>query len=128
MIFGDRLTELRKENGYKTRKEFCEIIGIPETTLRNYEKGEREPGHVFIKQMSDFFHVSADYLLGLSDSKDIMPDLGISKKEYVFIEKYRKLDDHGHQVVSFLLDAEYARVQDIMAAVQGGGFPIYSKY
>lgn len=119
MIFGDRLTELRKENGFKTRKEFCEIIGIPETTLRNYEKGEREPGHVFIKQMSEFFNVSADYLLGLTDIKTILPNLDISKSEALMIEKYNKLDTHGRQVVSFLLDAEYERVRDIMAAIQG---------
>lgn len=120
MAFGERLTELRKENGYKTRKEFCEIIGIPETTLRNCEKDEREPGHLFIKQMSDFFGVSADYLLGLTDNREISGDAVFSRSETEIINKYRALDPHGHQVVTFLLNAEYARVQDIMAAVQGG--------
>ena len=49
MTFGERLTQLRKENGYSTRNEFAEKLGIPNTTLRNYEIGVREPGHTFFK-------------------------------------------------------------------------------
>ena len=66
MTFGERLTQLRKENGYATRKSFAEKLNIPETTLRNYENDDREAGHTFLKQMSDFFDVSCDYLLGLT--------------------------------------------------------------
>ena len=57
MTFGERLTQLRKENGYATRKSFAEKLNIPETTLRNYENDDREAGHTFLKQMSDFFDV-----------------------------------------------------------------------
>ena len=63
MTFGERLTELRIENGYNKRNEFAEKLGIPSTTLRNYETDAREPGHTFLKQISEFFNVSVDYLL-----------------------------------------------------------------
>lgn len=66
MTFGERLTELRKEHGYSTRNEFADKLGIPSTTLRNYETDVREPGHTFLKQISEFFNVSVDYLLCLT--------------------------------------------------------------
>ena len=69
MTFGERITELREEMGFHTRKSFAEKLGIPETTLRNYETNAREPGHTFLKQISDLFEVSTDYLLGLTNEK-----------------------------------------------------------
>lgn len=45
MTFGERLSELAEENGFSTRKQLADELGIPSTTLRNYEKGSREPEH-----------------------------------------------------------------------------------
>ena len=52
MTFGERLTELRTSAGYTKRNEFADKLGIPSTTLRNYETDVREPGHTFLKQIS----------------------------------------------------------------------------
>lgn len=68
MEIGNRIAELRKEKGI-SRVQFAQQIGIPSTTLRNYETGAREPGHSFIIQMAKEFHVSTDYLLGLTDNR-----------------------------------------------------------
>ncbi len=65
---GNRIAELRKEKGV-SRVQFAQQIGIPSTTLRNYETGVREPGHSFIVQMAKEFNVSTDYLLGLTDNR-----------------------------------------------------------
>ena len=54
MTFGERLTQLRKENGYATRNEFADKLGIPSTTLRNYETNAREPGHTFLSKFPNF--------------------------------------------------------------------------
>ena len=69
MTFGERLIELRKERGFNNRSGFADYIGMPSTTLRNYETNVREPGHVFLKQMADIFHVSIDYLLCMTDDR-----------------------------------------------------------
>lgn len=70
-LIGNRIAELRKEKGF-SRVQFAQQIGIPFTTLRNYETGVREPGHSFIVQMAKEFNVSTDYLLGLTDNR--IPD------------------------------------------------------
>mgnify|MGYP002225588370 CR=1 FL=1 len=53
--------------------------GIPSTTLRNYETDVREPGHTFLKQISEFFNVSVDYLLGLTNEKEILNSFSFKK-------------------------------------------------
>lgn len=109
MTFGERLTQLRKENGYSTRNEFAEKLGIPNTTLRNYEIGVREPGHTFLKQISELFNVSVDYLLCLTDNKEVLNSFRIRSSEQTLIEKYRDLDDHGKEMVDFTLEKEWER-------------------
>lgn len=103
------MTQLRKENGYSTRKSFAEKLNIPETTLRNYETDEREAGHTFLKQMSDFFNVSSDYLLGLADEKDKYSSYQLKSSEYSMVEKYRLISTHspdGASVLDTVLDRE----------------------
>ena len=109
MSFGERLTQLRKENGYSTRSEFAEKIGIPSTTLRNYETDVREPGHTFLKQISEFFNVSVDYLLCLTDDKEVLNSFRLKTSEYECIKKYRKLDEYGKDLVDTVLSKEYDR-------------------
>lgn len=111
MTFGERLTQLRKESGYSTRKSFAEKLNIPETTLRNYETDEREAGHTFLKQMADFFNVSCDYLMGVTDERKKMTSYNLKSSEYDMVEKYRLIKKHspdGASVVDTVLDREYA--------------------
>ena len=66
MTVGDRIKSLRNEAGY-TRVELAEKLGMPQTTLRNYENNAREPGHDFLIKIAKEFNVTTDYLLGLSE-------------------------------------------------------------
>lgn len=108
MGIGHRLAQLRKEKGY-TRAEFAEILGISKYTLRNYELDVTDPGHTFLKQMSDFFNVSADYLVGLTDEKEKYSSYQLKSSEYEHINKYRDLDTHGKKMVDFTLNEEWER-------------------
>lgn len=112
MTFPERLVELRTENGYGSRKAFAEAIDIPVTTLKHYEDGDREPGHTFLKQVSEFFNVSIDYLLGVTDRKEVLRSFRVSIEEQTMVEKYRSLDAHGKDLVSTILEKEFTRCQE----------------
>lgn len=117
---GKRVMALRKEQKY-TREVFADKIGIPSTTLRNYELGIHEPGHSFIIQMAREFSVSTDYLLGLSeDRKPGYPvdadDPAVSETEMAFIHAFRRLDAHGRNVVCWLLKEEGRRMAELSDA------------
>ena len=109
LTFGERLTELRKEHGYATRNEFADKLGIPSTTLRNYETDGREPGHTFLKQISELFNVSVDYLLCLTDEKEVLNTFRLHSSEQNMIEKYRDLDPYGKEIVDTILEKECKR-------------------
>jgi len=66
-IFAIRLRELRHEK-QMTLKQTSQALGMPLMTYANYEQGKREPSLSTIRLLCDFYDVSADYLLGLTDS------------------------------------------------------------
>lgn len=108
MNFGERLINVRKERGY-TRESLANALGISKYTLRNYELGATEPGHTFLKQISDFFHVSIDYLMGLTNEPEILESFELNTAEKDIIKKYRDLDEHGKEMVDFALNKECER-------------------
>lgn len=61
--FSRVLSLLRQEKGISQRKAASEL-GISQALLSHYENGIREPGLHFVAKACDYYHVSADYLLG----------------------------------------------------------------
>lgn len=70
-IFAERLKELRlkkkEENPNYTQEYVAEKIGVARTTYTAYENGTKTPPPETLKIIADFFQVSSDYLLGLTD-------------------------------------------------------------
>ena len=63
-----RLRDMREDNDLK-QKEIAAILNIDQRVYSNYEIGKREiPVHLLIK-LSQYYNVSTDYLLGLTDNK-----------------------------------------------------------
>ena len=67
--FSRVLSLLRQEKGVSQRKAAADL-GISQALLSHYENGIREPGLAFVTKACDYYHVSADYLLGLSDRRE----------------------------------------------------------
>lgn len=67
--FSRTLALLRQEKGISQRKAAKEL-GISQALLSHYENGIREPGLAFVARACDYYHVSADYLLGRTLSRD----------------------------------------------------------
>lgn len=63
---GDRIKQLRDEAGL-SQMELSEKIGLSQSAIARYELNKTEPKASDIIRLSEFFGVSADYLLGLSD-------------------------------------------------------------
>lgn len=68
--FGERLRSLRKNETSLTMKELGKRIGVSESAVGMYERGEREPDMEVIGRIADLFEVTVDYLLGRSDQRD----------------------------------------------------------
>lgn len=67
MNINKRIRELRTEQAISV-KELAAAVGLTPQAICNYEAGDREPSIAIIIKLCDFFNVSADYLIGRSDS------------------------------------------------------------
>lgn len=72
--FALRLSDLRKEKNL-SQKEAASCLGVSQALLSHYEKGIRECGLEFLRRACDYYDVTADYLLGLTDSRNGLHDI-----------------------------------------------------
>ncbi len=66
-MLGNRIKYLREKKDM-TQLELAKILNISNTTLSQYESGQRTPSDEIKITIADFFGVSIDYLLGRKDS------------------------------------------------------------
>ncbi len=61
-----RIVELRKENSY-TQQFVADFLKIDRSNYSKYERGKLELSAEMIIALTKLYHVSADYILGLTD-------------------------------------------------------------
>lgn len=65
-VFADRLKELRIEKGVGQNK-LADDLGLSNASISYWENCKQEPSISAIYKLSQYFNVTADYLIGLSD-------------------------------------------------------------
>ena len=88
MDFGNKLKELRKQNGL-TQQQLATQLGVTKSVVSFYERQERTPSPEVLRKMAAVFRVSTDFLLDIDSTKR----LDVSD-----------LDDDDIQLVSLLID------------------------
>lgn len=71
--YSERLVELRTEKGLSQKTAAAEL-GISQALLSHYEKGIREFSLDFLCRIADYYDVTADYILGRSESRSGFSD------------------------------------------------------
>ena len=97
------LSHLRKERGISQKKAATDL-GISQALLSHYEKGIRECGLDFVIKCSEYYGVTTDYLLGVSDSRTGIATDSLSQLD----------DDEEHSVSTLAKATKY--LLDISAA------------
>ena len=69
MEFYERIRLLRKEKGL-TQKEVADGLGIGYRAYQCYEYNQRSPDVHGLVNIANFFGVSLDYLMGLSEERE----------------------------------------------------------
>ena len=67
ILFNQRLSLLRKQKGI-SQKQLGEVIGLSNKAICTLENGTRETTFENLVLLAEFFHVSTDYLLGVTDA------------------------------------------------------------
>lgn len=68
----ERLKEIRKDNDYN-QIEIAKVLGITQVQYSRYETGERLIPITHLIKLAEYYNVSVDYLLGLTDVRKPYP-------------------------------------------------------
>lgn len=103
MEFKDRLKELRTERKLK-QKEVAEQLNYGYTAISNYEKGRNEPSIKDLKKIAEFFNVSLDYLLCVTQVRSPY----LKDKDYkdlsAFYNKFFMLNNESREELYSFMD------------------------
>ncbi len=86
-----RLKELR-EGKHISQQRLAIDLNVSQATISKYELGQADPDIPTIVQLARYFHVSADYLLEISDSKQNISDSRLSDTEKQLVFDFKRLD------------------------------------
>lgn len=105
-FIGERIKKYRNIKGM-TQQDIADALGESSgRVIYNWEKGSGRPDCDKLARLCDLLGVSADELIGCK-SMTQRP----TSTEWGTLQKYRALDEHGKEVVDYLLESEYKRVQ-----------------
>ena len=68
MKYPERIRELRQDNDY-TQSEIAKMLGVAQTTYSQYELEKRPMPIEYLIALCEFYNISADYMLGLTDKR-----------------------------------------------------------
>ena len=129
--FSANLAALRRDKGV-TQKEAAQALGVSQALLSHYEKGIRECHLDFVKQAADYYGVTADYLLGMTESRqqvsellsrdDISDDQRMIPKTVVrcLLSLAEQARNSGETAEMFFTDFFTLCVRKYLCAVRGG--------
>ena len=110
-VFGKRLKELRKANGY-TIEQFAAMVGISKSTLGYYENDKRMPDIEILARIADTLNVNADYLIGRTNTtaqkgrqKTVCEFTGLSDRAAEYLSEIVEKKDYAKlSIINHLFD------------------------
>ncbi len=110
LTIGERLILLRFENGFPSQEKFGELFSLSKSAINNYENDLAKPDFETVKKISEYFHVSYDYLFGISNSKDrqyhdVVDKLGLSEKSIERLIEFSKNKELSY-VMNYIIEAD----------------------
>ena len=103
-----RLKELRKKKGV-TQQVIADSLNIERALYGRYEDGSRKPPLPNLIKLADYFHVSTDYLLGLTEdswqpAEITLDEVDAIEIEYLqFAREARKLGQAEQDIVKRII-------------------------
>jgi len=70
-MIGERLAEVRKDHGDR-QADLAKKLNVALYTVRSWEQNKSSPSHDVLVQICLLYHVSSDYLLGLTNQDPLL--------------------------------------------------------
>ena len=106
--FSETLKQLRIDAGY-SQKQVYEMLGIRQSTFSAWETGRAEPSADMLLKLCKLYKVNNIFSAFGYDGYNEDGSICLNMHEIDIVEKYRDLDDHGRELVDFILTKEHDR-------------------
>lgn len=67
MKYNEKLKALREDNDLN-QTELGKLFNVNQITISQYERGKRQPPIEILIKYAQYFHISLDYIVGLTDN------------------------------------------------------------
>lgn len=88
----DRIKQLREQAGY-SQAQLAKRLDVTRSSVNAWEMGFSMPTTQYVVALAKLFHVSADYLLGLTASSSIVLDGYMQEEIELLYKLIRYFDD-----------------------------------
>ena len=96
MTLGERIKILQEEQGV-SNKVIAELLHVADNTVSGYVRDKSEMTFESLMKIAGLFHVTTDYLLGLTD--DPNPPYPVSTGERAMLESFRTLNREQKELI-----------------------------
>lgn len=104
MAFGEKLKNRRDEKGL-SQNELASLLGLTSSTIiSNWEKGKNRPDIDKLEKLCEVLGCSPNYFFDYQEKPN-----GNTEQEELLLQKYRRLDAPGRQVVDSNIDMQLER-------------------
>ena len=93
-----RLKDLRSSRRL-SQKDFAQALNVSQQTVASWESGRTEPSNTALKDIADYFNVSADYLLG----RDVAKAPALSEEQTTVLGVFDTLNTEGRDLFMGIL-------------------------
>lgn len=121
MNFGEKLKRARLD-AKVTQSELAERLNTTSNTISNWENNVSKPDLDKLAFICGILHVNASYFLQAQ-----LPEDEVSITELTMIKKYRDLDPFGQETVSYILNREFMRAEQLRQNKNASQKPEQSK-
>ena len=97
MDIGKRIQQLREESNM-LQAELAENLGLGRTTISNYEHAYSSPDLETLTAIAQLFHVSTDFLLGISNNRSNFSDT--NKEQVKVLNYYERLNSENRDYIN----------------------------
>lgn len=108
---GERLKQIREERGLN-KTQMADLLKIGRVAYGNYENGTRHPECTIIPEFCEALGVTADYLLGMSETRapiyaKVAETTGLNEEAILYLKRIRQSSLSGNvDIINLLLNDE----------------------
>lgn len=121
-MIGKRLKLLR-ETKQKSQQEVCTNLNIEQSTLANYENNKRTPKIDILIKLAEFYDVSVDYILGITDQRNKINNSAFLTKETLSKQLKALLTEDSALDIEFYANVGHIDIVTFQKYIDGEQLP-----